>query len=475
MALIKPYRWMSALLLSAFAAYAQGQSDLGSTVPPELPSDHLSVIREIQVTGHRKTREYIVRREVTLERGRSYTVTEILSNIRTTRQNLMNTTLFVDVTVTPCRWERDSLDIQVDVKERWYYWPSLYFKPVDRNWNVWVNQYDISLDRINYGLRFRGDNITGRNDKLSLLLVNGYTRQLALKYFNPFADPTLRHGYGFEISYAQNREVNYSTRGNRQSFFKDETRFIREQFYAGLTYSYRKGSINRHTAKLGFWIDNVADTLLALNPKFFNSASTRMRYPELIYTFQHLNVDYIPYPTRGQSLEFTFLKRGLGGPVDVWSFNLRASKHWQLPYKTFYSLQTEAGIKLPFDQPFINQPFLGYSDTYMRGLEYYVVDGVAGGYARNTLRKEIGKVNLRTGLKSRTYANIPFRFFLKAYGDFGFVYNRYNVTDNMLTNRFLYTGGFGIDVLTIYDWVIRLEYSFNQLNEQAFFFHKGNF
>jgi hypothetical protein len=44
----------------------------------------------------------------------------------------------------------------------------------------------------------------------------------------------------------------------------------------------------------------------------------------------------------------------------------------------------------------------------------------------------------------------------------------------MLTNRFLYTGGFGIDVLTIYDWVIRLEYSFNQLNERAFFFHKGN-
>jgi len=475
MAPIKPYRWIMGLLLSASAFTVCGQTSHTPPETPSLPSDHVSVIRDIQVTGHRKTREYIVRREVTLERGRSYTVAEILSNIRTTRQNLMNSALFVDVTVAPCRWERDTLDILVDVKERWYYWPSVYFRPVDRNWNVWVNQYDISLDRINYGLKFRGDNITGRNDKLSIWLVNGYTRQLALKYFNPFADPGLRHGFGFEVSYAQNREVNYSTRRNQQSFYKDPNRFIREQFYAGVTYSYRKGSINRHTARLGFWVDNVADTLLSLNPKFFNSESTGIRYPELNYTFQHLNVDYIPYPTRGQSLELSFLKRGFGGPVDLWSFNLRASKHWTLPHKTYYSIQTEAGLKLPFDQPFINQAFLGYSDTYMRGLEYYVVDGVAGGYARNTFRKEIGKVNLRTGLKSRTYANIPFRFFVKAYGDVGFVYNRYNVTDNMLTNRFLYTGGFGIDVLTIYDWVIRLEYSFNQLNEQAFFFHKGNF
>jgi outer membrane protein assembly factor BamA len=471
---ITPYRWTLSVLLSICLHAAVAQPSLQAPELQSLAPDHASVIRDIQVTGHRRTREFIVLREVTLERGRSYTVAEILSNIRTTRQNLMNTTLFVDVNVSPCRWEGDSLDILVDVKERWYFWPSLYFRPVDRNWNVWVNQYDISLDRINYGLKFRGDNVTGRNDKLTLWLVNGYTRQLALKYFNPFADPSLRHGYGFEVTYAQNREVNYSTRRNQQSFYKDPNRFIREQFYAGVIYSYRKGSINRHTAKLGFWVDNVADTLLRLNPRFFNSESTRMTYPELSYSFQHLNVDYIPYPTRGQSLEFMFLKRGMGGPLDLWSFDVSASKYWTLPHKVYYSLQTKLGLKLPFDQPFINQPFLGYSDTYMRGLEYYVVDGVAGGYARNTVRKEIGRVNLRTGLKSRTYASIPFRFFLKAYGDVGLVYNRYNLTDNMLTNRFLYTGGFGIDVLTIYDWVIRLEYSFNQLNERAFFFHKGN-
>jgi opacity protein-like surface antigen len=160
--------------------------------------------------------------------------------------------------------------------------------------------------------------------------------------------------------------------------------------------------------------------------------------------------------------------------MELWQFNLRATRHWTLPKEFFYSVQAEVGVKLPFDQPFVNQPFLGYGDSYLRGLEYYVIDGVAGGFVRNTFRKEVASVKLRTGLKSRTYGVIPFRFYVKAYGDAGYVYNRNNVKGNMLTNKFMYTGGFGVDVLTIYDWVIRFEYSFNQLNERAFFFHKNN-
>jgi hypothetical protein len=102
-----------------------------------------------------------------------------------------------------------------------------------------------------------------------------------------------------------------------------------------------------------------------------------------------------------------------------------------------------------------------------------VVDGVAGGFLRQTIRKEIGHLNLRTGLKSRTYGSIPFRFYLKAYGDAGYVHNPNRLTGDLLTNRMIYTGGFGLDILTIYDWVIRLEYSFNQLNQSAFYFHKN--
>jgi hypothetical protein len=46
----------------------------------------------------------------------------------------------------------------------------------------------------------------------------------------------------------------------------------------------------------------------------------------------------------------------------------------------------------------------------------------------------------------------------------------------MLGNRFLYTSGFGIDILTLYDFNLRVEYSFNQLGEKGLFLHaKGGF
>jgi outer membrane protein assembly factor BamA len=432
-------------------------------------------IRNIHVSGNRITKKYVVLREVILIKDSAYSISDILANIKTSRQNLMNTALFVDATVNFTKWENDSIDIVVDVKERWYYWPSPVFRPIDRNWNVWINQYNVTFDRVNYGIKFQGKNVTGMNDKINIILLNGYARQIAVNYFNPYLDKKLIHGFGVDFAYSKNREVNYSTRKNQQSFYKNEDKFIREQLYLGLSYSYRKGSITRHTVRLGLVIDNVDDTILSLNPKFFNSSANTTRYPEIQYRYQYLGVNYIPYPTIGHTLDFFFLKKGFGGPVDLWQFNVKAYKHWTLPHKFYYSLGGEASLKLPFDQPYINMPFLGYGDAYLRGMEYYVVDGVAGGFIRNTLRKEVGTVKWKTGFKSRIYGEIPFRFFIKGYGDFGYVHSKFNTTGNILSNKFLYTGGFGLDIVTIYDIVIRLEYSFNQLNERAFFFHKNDF
>jgi outer membrane protein assembly factor BamA len=432
-------------------------------------------IRDIHVSGNRITKKFIVLREVLLEKGTAYTITDILANIKTSRQNLMNTALFVDVTVNFAKWENDSLDITVDVKERWYYWPSPVFRPVDRNWNVWINQYKVSFERVNYGIKFSGRNVTGMNDRINIILLNGYARQIAVNYFNPYIDKKLRHGLGIDFSYSKNREVNFSTRKNIQNFYKNDSKFIREQLYVGLAYSYRKGSINRHTVRLGVVIDNVDDTVINLNPKFFNTSGNNSRYFEMQYRFQHLDVDYIPYPLRGNTLDFFFLKKGIGGPMDLWQFNAKAYKHWPLPFKFYYSLGGEASLRLPFNQPFINMPFLGYGDAYLRGMEYYVVDGVAGGFIRNTLRKEVASVKWKTGIKSRTYGEIPFRFYLKGYADAGYVHNKFNTTGNIFSNKLLYTGGFGLDILTIYDIVLRFEYSFNQLNERAFFFHKNDF
>ncbi|MEO7769227.1 MAG: hypothetical protein ABIS01_17475, partial [Ferruginibacter sp.] len=60
-------------------------------------------------------------------------------------------------------------------------------------------------------------------------------------------------------------------------------------------------------------------------------------------------------------------------------------------------------------------------------------------------------------------------FFAKTYADAGFSFNKKKY-DTYLNNRLLYSGGFGIDILTIYDLNLKIEYSFNQLGHRTFFF-----
>ncbi len=465
------------LIAACFSVPALGQ-DKGElpAVPISKVLDESNVtIRKIEIVGNKKTKMHIVAREIPLLEGHAYPMSFILNAIQNGRQNLMNTTLFVDASVDFTRWYNDSLDILIDVKERWYYFPFPIFKPVDRNWNVWINQYNVSFDRVNYGVKFLGNNITGRNDKLNIYLMNGYTRQVALTYENPFVGKSLKHGLSFEMSFSQNREINYTTRDNQQVFFRDSSGFIRKKIVIGAGYSYRKGSLERHTIKVNYTFESMSDTIAVLNPKFFGGGTSHQGFPELYYRYQYLGVNYIPYPTKGFRWDFSFLKRGFGGNMDLWQFNAKAGKYWNLPKKFFYSLQADVTLKLPFNQPFYNQPMMGYGDNYMRGMEYYVIDGVAGGMIRNTIRKQIFDIKLKTGINSRTYGTIPFRIYMKAYGDLGYSYNKNNVTGNSLTNRFLYTGGFGIDVLTIYDIVMRFEYSFNQLNERALFLHMNEY
>jgi outer membrane protein assembly factor BamA len=464
-----------AFLLLLYSLPSLGQEKSNGDTVYQAYENRKVTIRHMTVTGNRKTKDRIIFREVYLEPDSSYPMPFILESIHTGRTNLINTALFVDATVDFKNWFNDSLDIVIDVKERWYWFPFPLFKPIDRNWNVWINQYKVSLDRVNYGIKFLGNNVTGRNDKLNLYLVNGYTKQVAVTYQNPFVGKSLNWGYSTEFSYSKNREINYSTRDNEQIFFKNEKDFVRTRVTVGAGLSYKKASTERHTLRLNYTFETVSDTIALLNPKFFGNGKTKTSFPELSYKYQYFKVNYIPYPLTGFKWEFNFMKRGIGGPLDMWLFSLRGGKYWPMPDKFYFALQGDFTVKLPFDQPYYNLPLMGYGDTYLRGMEYYVIDGVASGLIKSTFRKQIFDLNWHTGFKSRTYGEIPFKIFLKTYGDIGYTYNKNNFTRNSLTNRFLYSGGFGIDVVTIYDVVFKLEYSFNLLNERALFVHLNEF
>ena len=104
------------------------------------------IIRNFIIQGNKKTKPYIVGRELVFQKNAPYSISAILTGLQRSRQNLMNTALFVDASVCITNWYNDSMDILVDVKERWYYFPLPYLNPADRNWNVWLNDYGLNPD-----------------------------------------------------------------------------------------------------------------------------------------------------------------------------------------------------------------------------------------------------------------------------------------------------------------------------------------
>ena len=457
------------MLLLLIRASAQEEEEVFQNAP--ILNEARVTIRNVIVHGNKITKRYMVAREIILKSNQSYSVGEVLDGLEKSRQNLMNTSLFVSVHTYFTNWKNDSMDVHAEVAERWYYFPSPYFKPMDRNIQVWARDYNFSLRRVNFGIKFMGENTTGRNDKLNIWLMDGFSRRLALKYYNPFSDPKLRIGWAIDVNQSWNKEIFYKSFNNKQVFYRDPNQYLRKDFYAGTTFSYRKGSINRHYLRTGWRSSSIADTVLRMNKNYLGDGIQAVSYPEIQYTFQHLKINYFPYPTKGSLFVADVLRRGVNRQMNLTQFVFRYGKFHEFKKKNYFSIVADAHLKAPFKQPYINQYILGYGDQYLRGLQRYVVDGLAGGTLKATLGRELYSVKVNSGFKSKAYRTIPFKFYAKIHGDVGYVYSNVNLNETNLNNKLLYSFGAGLDIVSIYDFVLRIEFTYNQFKQLGTYFH----
>ena len=72
----------------------------------------------------------------------------------------------------------------------------------------------------------------------------------------------------------------------------------------------------------------------------------------------------------------------------------------------------------------------------------------------------------------KEFNKIPFAAYLTLNFDHGYVSNYPNNEENtLLSDRYIYGGGLGIDMITFYDFVIRWEYSINIEGDHALYFN----
>lgn len=430
------------------------------------------MVRQINIFGNRHTKEYIIRREIQFKEGTYITLSSMNDELQKARQQVYNTNLFNEVKVDVIPIDSNLIDITIQLKERWYIFPIAKFQLVDRNINEWIKKYHANLDRVVYGVKFTHYNLTGRRDLLRLTFLNGFTRNYSFSYTQPISNKQLTNGFSIGAGYVENREFIYKIANDNKPLLFNNGKFSRKATYVTAGYNIRKNILDAHLFNFTYNHVQLTDSVTKepYNPNYFKAGVAAKNFIDLSYTYQYINANNAVYPLKGVIAAIKFLKRGFvfSGGVNMFFVEGNVNKYWDLHKNWYASVQLSGKITLPFDQPYINQRALGYNDINLRGLELYVVDGVAYSMMKSTIKRKLFTVNFPNPFKSKQYPIIPFTIFAKTYGDLGYTYNK-AAYSTYLNNRLLYSGGFGIDILTLYDINLRLEYSFNQLNKNGLF------
>lgn len=437
------------------------------------------------ITGNRITKPFIILRELSFERDDTIAFTDWQSHLDRSKKNLINTSLFNFVDIT---WkylnETDSgivrsIAVTIAVRERWYTWPSPVFDVMEQNLNTWWRNGH-NLDRATYGFMITRYNFRGRKETVALIARFGYSQQIGGQYSIPFIDRKRTLGVTLTALHTRNHEVFLATRNNLLVFYKDRDHHIRSDFSASMKFQYRPGIYYRQTLDLKFTDLKVNDDVISLAPDYFTDTATRMRYFSVSYQLVRDYRDARYYPLSGTYTDVEVTRHGLGLLEDE-NLNLTFIAGGFRKYQPVTSRIYAAGMVrfryLPGQTPpYYHQRALGFS-TYVRGYEYYVIDGQSYVLFKSSLKYQL--------MKPRTY-NVKFlpvekfnMFHVAIYGgifcDGGYVQNRSTqpVHANTLADTWLYSFGAGLDFVTYYDLVFRFECAVNHLGESGYFLHMG--
>lgn len=439
------------------------------------------IVNDIQIIGNKTTKKHIILRELPFSVNDSIGKGELQKKLKSARENLLNTSLFNFVTadtipVPPSIAEtgQGRINILITVAERWYIWPIPIFEVQERNFNEWWKTKN--FNRANYGFYIDRENFRGRKEELSFYAQFGYTVKYGITYKIPYLTRKQTSGAGFSFSYARNREVAYMTNNNTLVYFKNPDEYVREELVGKLNYSYRFGIHHKHFLEGKFVRAAINDTLKFYMEDYFVNNTTEMKYFSLNYAYKCDYRDSKVFPLQGYYWDFEIAKLGLGilqdERLDVTNlfFVLRGYEKFS---NRFYGA---AGMKIKFspnsNQPYYVQRGLGWSD-FVRGYEYYVIDGQSYGTAKLGIKYEIIKPKVKSlpVLPWQKFNTFHYALYAEIFGDAGYVKDQLYSKNNLLSNSFLYGYGAGVSYVTYYDMVFRLEYSFNKMFEHGLFLH----
>ena len=441
-----------------------------------LSAQQIYRLDSIKIEGNKKTKYSIIYREFIKKQKDTISGSYLPYVIQRSQQNIFNTNLFVFDTVYAERMDSSKIQLRTIVRERWYIWPVPILEIQDRNFNSWWHTKD--WFRINYGITIDHENFTGRKDKFSIVWQKGYSEKYGLVYRKPYINQKQTIGFRTSLYFKQNNEAQFNTTDNRPVFFRDYKKHIIQLLEAKLSFSYRKKYFDSHTLELAYNYWKLNDTLLKLNPFILeNTSKNTLQFLYLYYAYVYNNTDIQYYPLKGWVLGLGIIKNGLGLPtidqtnnvfIHITLKKFTPLRSWLNLANTLYGKWTEEK-PIPY---FFNRS-LGYGNNNVRGYEYYIIDGQQYVMTKNALRFCLIKPRsfYLYWLKIPQFNTIPFYMYANVFFDAAYVQDRYYYYTNPLNNRWLYGYGIGLDFISYYDLVFRVEFAINHLHQIGIYLH----
>lgn len=439
------------------------------------------VVAEIVLQGNHKTKNRIVLRELSFEAGDTIPQELLGTHLERSRQNLLNTGLFTGASLNVVLWdtEEDFIIIGVDIAEAWYIYPIPLFELADRNFNVWWNEFDHSLKRVNVGLRLHILNMGGVNDELKLKAQVGFTPKLEITYQIPFINKAQTLGLEVNMLRATNKEIALFNARNKQVFHSLGDRIIFRQRRLRLGMSLRPNLYVSHRMTVTYhdnWL--IPELAEGVNPDFFLRQRNRQKFMALDYSFVYDHRDVAIYPTRGWYTSVDVIKEGMGIFDDHNAFFVLPTVERFVHLTDRLSAGVNLSGKLSIargKQPFNNYRGLGFNNSYIRGYELYVVDGLDFFTAKSTVHYRLfqHRINWKKIMPIKQFRIMPIRLYLSANYDAGYVNDPYYSEQNSLTNQWLYGGGAGLNLMLYNIFLLQVEFSVNHLGEKGIFLHSN--
>ena len=458
-------RRLLSLFLIVFSFGLHAQQDTTSYV----------VVTDIVISGNNVTKDAIIFRELTFGIGDTIPLQQWDEELRISRENVQNTTLFNFVTFEQQEDKSSNcVVLLIDVVERWYLWIYPYVAYSDRNLNAWYEADNLA--RFSYGVELKYRNFLGLKHNLNFTLISGYNQNYGLSYDMPYLTGKQCFGVEVGVGYKRDKEVSYITESNKVLYFNGGDEFAKQSAFVFVEPYFRFGCRNKLFVNFSYNNTLFHDSLSSLNDDFGNVEGSRFHYLALSAIYKNDYRDEQNYPLNGHYFELMMEKVGFGAfetSPDVFYAKITADLYRPIKGRWYWASNLTMKMSPDTDVPYFLNQGLGYKNDFVRTYELYVVDAMNFALMKNNLKFAI--LNPVTKyipfIKNERFGKIHFALYANLFFDCAYSWKMPVNQTSFLDNKFIFGTGIGIDFVTYYDKVLRLEYGVNDMGETGFFVH----